>query len=206
MSPSKHKFITIEGGEGSGKSTLVRRLQEHLTAQNIAHVVTREPGGSLLGESIRTLLLHQDPTIKIDPMAELLLFLSARAQHLEQLIRPSLAQDKIVLCDRFNDSTVAYQGAARKLDPKKVETLCEMVCEGTLPTLTLLLDIDPRIGLERAMRSRQAMDRMESEKISFHDAVRQGFLNLAEGHPERILRIDATQTPDQVFEQALKAF
>ncbi len=201
----KHNFISIEGGEGSGKSTLIRRLQEHLNASGTPLVVTREPGGSPLGESIRTLLLQHDSSISIGPMAELLLFLSARAQHLDQLIRPALADGKVVICDRFNDSTIAYQGTARKLDLQKVETLCEMVCEGTLPTLTLFLDIDPLIGLKRAQASRETMDRMEKETLLFHEQVREAFRVLAERHPERIVTLNAGQSADQVFAEALQA-
>jgi dTMP kinase len=197
------RFITIEGGEGSGKSTLIQRLKSHLSQQGIPVVTTREPGGSALGEAIRDLLLHNKNGLSIGATAELLLFLAARAQHLEELIRPALARGKTVICDRFNDSTIAYQGAARNLEPSQIETLCSFVSGTTTPHLTLLLDIDPLIGLERAKKSRQSMDRLESEQIAFHNRVRDAFRTLAATHPERIILIDATLTPEKVFEKAL---
>lgn len=197
------RFITVEGGEGSGKSTLIQRLKEHLAGQGVEVVVTREPGGTPLGEAIRHLLLQNHASMSIGPMAELLLFLSARAQHLEELIRPSLKQGKTVICDRFNDSTIAYQGTARNLDLKEVASLCKKVCGGTEPDLTLLLDIDPRVGLKRA-NSRSVSDRMEMETLDFHNKVREAFRTLANQHPDRIKILDASQTPDHVFSQALR--
>lgn len=198
------RFITVEGGEGSGKSTLIQRLKEHLTGQGIEVVVTREPGGTPLGEAIRHLLLQNHSSMTIGPLAELLLFLSARAQHLDELIRPSLNQGKTVICDRFNDSTIAYQGTARNLNLQEVASLCDQVCAGTQPQLTLLLDIDPRIGLKRA-KSRSASDRMELETLTFHNKVREAFRNLAGQHSDRIVLLDASQSPDHVFAEALKA-
>lgn len=199
------RFITVEGGEGSGKSTLIQRLKEHLIGKGIQVVITREPGGTPLGEAIRHLLLQNHTQVPIAPMAELLLFLSARAQHLDELIRPALKLGKTVICDRFNDSTIAYQGTARNLNLDEVASLCEKVCGATLPNLTLLLDIDPRLGLKRARSSRSEIDRMEMETLAFHDKVREAFCSLAAQHPDRIVRIDASQAPDQVFDEALKA-
>lgn len=198
------RFITVEGGEGSGKSTLIQRLKDHLSGQGAEVIVTREPGGTPLGEAIRQLLLHSHSSMAIGPMAELLLFLAARAQHLEELIRPCLKLGKTVICDRFNDSTIAYQGTARNLNLQEVAALCEKICEGTQPHVTLLLDIDPRLGLKRAS-SRSTSDRMEMETLAFHDKVREAFRELASQHPGRIVLLDASQAPDQVVAQALKA-
>lgn len=198
------RFITVEGGEGSGKSTLINRLKTYLSEQGPV-IVTREPGGTPLGEEIRRLLLQNHTSAPISPMAELLLFLSARAQHLDELIRPALIQGKTVICDRFNDSTIAYQGTARNIDLREVQSLCDRVCGATTPDLTLLLDIDPRLGLKRARDSRTEMDRMEMEQLIFHEKVREAFRTLAASHPDRIVMLDASQPADQVFAQALQA-
>jgi dTMP kinase len=202
-------FITLEGGEGSGKSTLIAQLADHLISQGFPVVKTREPGGTRLAEVIRQWLLHRDPTVKIGAQAELLLFLAARAQHIEEVIRPSLAQKKIVLCDRFNDSTVAYQGVARALDPMYVQQLCQLVCRDIQPHLTLFLDVLPSIGLMRTQHLSKEhadsgqLDRIESEALEFHENVRQAFLAIASQEPSRVVRIDANQPQPDVREQAL---
>lgn len=201
-------FITIEGGEGAGKSTLIEKLSTLLVSRGYEVVKTREPGGSRLSNQIRQWLLNRDSDIPIGYKAELLLFLSARAQHLEELIRPALDQGKIVICDRFNDSTVVYQGLGRGLGMDYVKQLCEIVSEQIIPNLTIFLDVDPSVGL---MRTRNAfkenarpgeVDRIEAERIDFHERVRQGFLALAKSYPERIHVIDANQSEDAVFRQA----
>lgn len=203
-------LITFEGGEGAGKTTLIQQLVKELSAKGYNLVQTREPGGSKLSEQIRSWLLNHDFDVKVGNEAELLLFLAARAQHLEELIVPSLAQEKIVLCDRFNDSTIVYQGLARGIGFEKVQKLCELVCSNIQPFLTFLLDVDPKIGLERTQKtskenaSHGEMDRIESEGLDFHTLVRNGFLRLAEENKKRIVVIDANQSKDKVFAQTLE--
>lgn len=200
-------FITIEGGEGAGKTTLIEKLANVLQSRGYDVVKTREPGGSRLSNQIRQWLLNRDVDIPIGYKAELLLFLSSRAQHLEELIKPALAQDKAVICDRFNDSTIVYQGLGRGLGMDYVKQLCDSVCENIVPDITLFLDVEPQVGL---MRTRNAskenarsgeMDRIEAERLDFHERVRQGFLTLAKRYPERIHVIDANQSEDAVFRQ-----
>ena len=166
-------------------------------------MLTREPGGSRFGEWIRELLLHRKGDLEICGKAEMLLFLAARAQHIEEVIMPSLQEDKIVLCDRFNDSTIAYQGFARGLGTDSVEALCNFVVDGLAPDMTFFLDVDPEVGLQRAARV-GAPDRIEELTREFHARVRKGFLQLAEKYPKRIQLLDAHEAPDQVFQQALQ--
>ncbi len=207
---SRGLFITFEGGEGAGKSSLIRKLERTLSARGHPIVTTREPGGSKLGEHIREWLLNPQFKAEVGQMAELLLFLAGRAQHLQELILPALKQGKIVLCDRFNDSTIAYQGVARGLGMEETEALCDLVCRGITPDLTLFLDVDPIEGLKRASRRQkridptQSGDRLESEDLSFHEHVRQGFHSLALEYPQRIHRLDSNQPEDVVYANALK--
>ncbi|KIC73845.1 Thymidylate kinase [Neochlamydia sp. EPS4] len=201
-------FITIEGGEGAGKTTLIEKLAAVLTSFGYAVVKTREPGGSRLSTHIREWLLNRNADLPIGYKAELLLFLAARAQHLEELIRPALEKGKVVLCDRFNDSTIVYQGIGRGLGMDYVKQICECVSENLNPDLTLFLDVDPQIGLMRTRKAskenagRGEVDRIEAERLDFHKRVRQGFLSLARQSPERIRVIDANQAEDAVFRQA----
>ena len=201
---TKPLFVTFEGGEGAGKTTLIRRLEKELNQRRYPTLQTREPGGSPLGEKIRQLLLEEDSCAKIGPLAELLLFLAGRAQHLEEVVRPALAEGKTVLCDRFNDSSVAYQGIARGLGQTYVQTLCDQVCQGTTPDLTFFLDLDPGVGMERAAKQQRVMDRLENEVGGFHEKVRGGFFKLAQENPQRIWIIDASESPDTVFDQVWK--
>jgi len=204
-------FITFEGGEGAGKTTLIDSVEKDLVSKGYQVLRTREPGGSNLSEHIRGWLLNHDFDVKVGEKAELLLFLAARAQHIEELIKPSLEQGKIVLCDRFNDSTVVYQGIARGLGLETTRQLCELVCEEVQPDLTLVLDLDPVIGLSRtknAIKENAAsgqMDRIESEKLEFHQKVHRGFKQLAAEDTERFVVIDAEQSAQQVFLEAQQA-
>lgn len=189
-------FITIEGGEGSGKSTLIKKLVTTLSSDGHQVVVTREPGGTPFGEVVRHLVLDPGHDFTIGARAEMMLFLSSRVQHIEEIIQPALDDGKVVVCDRFNDSTIAYQGSARNLGVDYVESLCNLACQNLQPNLTFFLDIAPDKAFERLQRD---MDRMEGEKITFHERVRSGFKALQEKHPERVHIIDATQTPDEVY-------
>lgn len=171
-------FITFEGGEGAGKSTLLQRMARELEARGHQVVVTREPGGSALGEHIRRWLLNRDASFTVGMKAELLLFLAARAQHIEELILPALKAGKIVLCDRFNDSTVVYQGYARGLGAQDVQELCRVACGAVVPDLTFFLDVDVRLGLRRTQGAHKEnagageVDRIEAEGMRLWEGFR----------------------------------
>ncbi len=196
-------FISLEGIEGCGKTTQLEYLSSFLEDKGYPYVVTREPGGTAIGEKIRSLLL--DPESKdLVPAAELLLYMADRAQHIELLIKPQLADGKIVLCDRYFDATVVYQGFARGLDTKFICNLHRLLFEDLKPDITLLLDLPPRIGLERAWKElaggnrSDTESRFEEETISFHEKVRAGYLELARFEPDRFKIIDASQELNQV--------
>ena len=195
---SRSLFVTFEGGEGAGKTTLIQQIVHELTSRNLAFVTTREPGGTPLGEEIRRLLLEPST---LSPYAELSLFLASRAQHIAQVIRPALSEKKIVLCDRFNDSTIAYQGAARGLGVEKVSEFCAFISQNLEPDLTFYLDLDPHIGLTRI--EQRSKDRIEAETLSFHTAIRQAFHDLAKRYPRRLRLLDASKAPSQVFQDAM---
>ena len=190
------RFITIEGGEGAGKSTAQTYLAERLTAQGISVLQTREPGGTPLAEAIRRNLLSLDVEAPVD-MAELLLVFAARAQHLSKVIEPALNQGRWVLCDRFTDATYAYQGAGRGLSAKHIGTLEALVQGDRRPDTVILLDMPPEIGLARA-RARGALDRFEQEKHAFFERVRQGYLRRAAELPDRYVIVDAAQELSKV--------
>lgn len=183
------RFITIEGGEGVGKSTNIQFITQRLTDAGIDYVLTREPGGTLLGEKIRTLLLDNEAEPMV-AMSELLLIFAARAQHVERVIKPALQAGRWVLCDRFTDATYAYQGGGRGLDKAAIAQL-ETLVQGELrPQLTYLLDLAPNIGLERASK-RGELDRFEQERIDFFERIRATYLQRAAQEPERCVIIDA---------------
>ena len=187
-------FVALEGGEGAGKSTQVDLLQRWLTGLGREVVVTREPGGTPLGLRLRKLLL--DPsTGALAARTEALLYAADRAEHVHDVIRPALRAGAVVLTDRYIDSSIAYQGAGRSLDPADIAKLSAWATEDLLPDLTVVLDIDPQVGLRRFDAP---LDRLEAEPLSFHVAVRNGFLALAEQHAARYLVVDATLDPDLV--------
>jgi dTMP kinase len=190
-------LISFEGGEGAGKSTQIERLRARLVEAGFDPLVVREPGGTPPGEGVRDILLDPDrgPT---SARAELLLYLAARAELTERTIRPALGAGRVVICDRFIDASVAYQGGGRGLDPDRVRELNAFATSGLIPDLTLYLDLDPRIGLER-IRGRGALDRLERETIEFHDRVRAAYRELTAD--PRVLSLDATQGEDEVAEQ-----
>lgn len=185
------RFITIEGGEGAGKSTAQSFLAEKLTAQGISVLQTREPGGTPLAEAIRRNLLSVDEEAPVE-MAELLLVFAARAQHLTKVIEPALNQGQWVLCDRFTDATYAYQGAGRGLSAELIGKLESLVQGDRRPDTVILLDMPPEIGLVRA-RARGALDRFEQEDQAFFERVRQGYLERADQFPDRYVVVDAAQ-------------
>lgn len=192
----KGLFITFEGIEGSGKTTQIKRLRNWFAEKGQEAIVTREPGGTPISEAIRGLLLNPDHSAMVSN-AELLLYGAARAQHVAELIQPSLERGAMILCDRFADSTVAYQGFARGVDRVVLDRLNAFATGGIEPDITLLFDLPVRSGLQRALRGRAA-DRIERESIAFHEKVREGYLELAKQHPERIHIVNADQSPDAV--------
>jgi len=196
------KFITFEGGEGAGKTTLIARVYATLNQRGLHVLQTRAPGGSKVGEAIREILLRKN-NFAIGKSCELLLFLADRAQHVEEVIVPALKKGLIVLCDRFNDSTIAYQGGARGFGEDQVSELCAFASSGLKPHLTLYLDIDPKIGFERRKKGGFSHDRIESEDLSFHQKIRESFHKIARKEPQRFHIIDATPTEDIVFKEAM---
>ncbi|MDA1343485.1 MAG: dTMP kinase [Proteobacteria bacterium] len=189
---SKGKFITLEGGEGVGKTTNVPFIKDYLLSQNIPVVVTREPGGTQLAEKIRDLLLHSNDEA-VTSHAEILLMFAARAQHLNHVIKPALAQGQWVLCDRFTDATYAYQGGGRGMSLEAIQWLENFVQADLRPDLTLLLDVPVVTGMARAKNRAGQLDRFESEQLEFFNRVRQAYLNQAQQYPERIKIIQADQ-------------
>jgi len=189
---SKAKFITLEGGEGAGKTTNLSYIADYLRQKNITVVVTREPGGTVIAEKLRHLLLDKDSEA-ISSQAELLLMFAARAQHIKHVIAPALAQGHWVLCDRFTDATYAYQGGGRQLDTAAIEWLEDFVQASLQPDMTLLFDAPVTIGLTRA-KKRAALDRFEAEQLDFFENVRNAYLQRANQYPERIKIIDAARS------------
>ncbi|MBF0284255.1 MAG: dTMP kinase [Magnetococcales bacterium] len=191
------RFITLEGGEGAGKSSLLPRLRAWLESQGIAVIATREPGGTPLAERIRGVLA--DPAAApMEAETELLLMAAARAEHLARVIRPALARGAWVLCDRFSASTTAYQGWGRGVPPQRLAVIQEWVLQGLVPDRILLLDVPPEVGLARSLRRGTGPCRFEEETLAFHQRVRQGFLTMAREEPQRMAVIDALQSPEAV--------
>lgn len=195
-------FITFEGTEGCGKSTQIRLLSERLQKEGRQVLQTREPGGTPLGEAVRNLLQHDAAGNGMTPEAELLLFAASRAQLTRECILPALDKNQVVLCDRFMDSTTVYQGVARKLDPSTVAQINQFAVGSARPDLTVLIDLDPEIGLQRARaRNNGRLDRMESEAIEFFQAVRNGYLKLAEAEPGRFTVVDGSMPINMLEKQ-----
>lgn len=196
---NRGKFITVEGSEGVGKSTNIAHIVQRLQQHGIELVQSREPGGTPLGEEVRELLLdHRHDGMSQD--AELMLMFAARAEHLAQLILPALEAGKWVLCDRFTDASYAYQGYGRGIPLQRIEALEQWVQQGLQPDFTLLLDIEPEIGLRRA-GERGDLDRFEKEEIAFFHRVRTGYLQRAEAFPQRFDIVDAAQPLEQVQQE-----
>lgn len=194
------RFVSFEGGEGSGKTTIINKLKVELEKLGYQVVQTREPGGSRIAESIRSVILSVE-NVKMDPRTEALLYAASRRQHLSEVILPSLENKQFVLCDRFIDSSLAYQGYARGLGIKEIYELNQFATEGLLPGLTIYLDLDPELGLKRIKDNNRVCNRLDLEKLDFHKKVRQGYLEIAQMFPERIKVLDGSLSKDKLFEE-----
>jgi len=196
-------FISFEGVEGCGKSTQIQFLADTLRAQDYEVVMTREPGGTALGQTLRKLLLA--PAAALAPGAEVLMMLADRAQHIQEVIAPALNANKIVLCDRFIDSTLAYQGYGRQVDLSLLVQFNTFACAGYIPVLTLLLDVPVAEGLRRAQKRRgnETADHFEAESSAFHERVREGFLSVARAEPDRVHMLDSTRPLNVVRQEIL---
>jgi len=196
-------FITLEGIEGSGKTTQARRLAERLEEMGYDVVLTREPGGTPAGMRMRSVLL--DPDSKgLDPMAEMLMYCADRAEHMAKVIRPALAKGDVVICDRHSDATVAYQGYGRGIEPELIKRLNEISTGGIKPDLTFVFELNTVLGLTRAIDRNEDTgtedeSRFEREELEFHERIREGYLDIASKEPERVKVIDASGTEDEVF-------
>lgn len=202
MNVTRGRFITIEGGEGAGKSTHAARLAQSLEARGIPTLVTREPGGTAEAERIRALLL--DPgEMGWEPATEVLLHFAGRVENVAKTVEPALAEGRIVICDRFADSTLAYQGYGAGASLSAIRSIAEAALGGFEPDLTLVLDIDPVVGLERTGKRSAAPDRYERLPLDYHRRVREGFLAIAAGAPDRCVVIDTAPDEDRVAEAVL---
>jgi dTMP kinase len=205
----KHgRFVSFEGIEGCGKTTQISLLSDVLTRRNIPHSVTREPGGTAVGEGIRKILLHSE-TIHLTAAAELLLFYASRSQNILEKIEPALSRGEVVICDRFYHASMAYQGYGRGIPIDFIEKLTDLVCGERRPEVTILLDIEPEIGLARARarNSNRVEDegRFEMEEIPFYSRIRNGYLTLAAREPQRIRVIAANRSVEEIHRDVLKA-
>ncbi|UVI30338.1 dTMP kinase [Paenibacillus spongiae] len=197
------RFITIEGGEGAGKTTLIQALAHTLTASGHRVMTTREPGGIPIAEQIRSIILDRSNTM-MDARTEALLYAAARRQHLTEKVSPALEQGYIVICDRFIDSSLAYQGHARGLGIEEIRSINRFAIGTMMPDLTIYMDITPEQGLERIRQGAgREVNRLDLEGLSFHRRVREGYLLLRDQEPERIIPINAHQEPDKVLQAAL---
>lgn len=188
-------FITLEGGDGAGKSTQIRNIESFFDKKGLVVVHTREPGGTAISEKLRDILLDAK-NLEMDAVTEMLIYAAARAQHVREFVKPALEEGKIVICDRFVDSSIAYQAYGRDLGDMVAEVNSYAI-DGLLPDITFWMDIDPKEGKERVSKMGD-FDRLEMEKLDFHYKVRGGYKALAEKQPERIKRIDASKTVDEI--------
>ncbi|MHC1722871.1 MAG: dTMP kinase [Aminipila sp.] len=192
-------FISIEGPDGSGKSTQIRLLKEFLNNNGMEVILTREPGGTVISEKIRQIILDKEH-IEMDPMTEALLYAASRAQHVTEVIKPGLQSGKTVICDRFVDSSIAYQGYGRHLGDA-VRIINEYAVAGCMPDITFLLKVDPSVGKNRIKEEEQ--DRLENEKLDFHNIVFKGYLELEKIYTDRIIGIDATKNIEEISKQII---
>lgn len=205
MSKSKGIFVTLEGGEGSGKTTVIAKLRDYLEKRSVPYIVTREPGGIEIAEKIREIILNPSHTA-MDSRTEALLYAASRSQHLAEKVEPALAEGKLVLCDRFVDSSLVYQGYARGIGMDEVWAINQFAIHDRMPQLTFYLDIEPEAGLARIAASRdREVNRLDLEDLSFHHKVREGYLQLAERFQDRIVVIDASQTVENVEQEIIRS-
>lgn len=197
------KFITIEGGEGSGKTSVIIKLIDELNKRGYQTLSTREPGGSKIAEEIREVILNVENT-NMDYMTEALLYAASRRQHLEEVVKPAIKDGKLVICDRYVDSSLAYQGHARGLGIDNVYEVNMYATGGFMPDLTIFIDVPPEVGLSRIKKNNRSVDRLDLEKMNFHNLVHEGYLKVYERFPERIVRIDGNKPIDEVYEDLLK--
>lgn len=193
-------FVTFEGPEGAGKSTQIQMLARRLEAQNVPHVLTREPGGTVVADRLRG-LLAESADGSIDARTELLIVLAARSHHVEHVIRPALAENKLVVCDRYTDSTICYQGAGRGIDVGEINLLNNFATGGLEPDITFLVHVDPSVGLKRLSESGRKLDRFEREAEDFHRRVSNAYRELVASAPERVVPVDGTQPQEQIAEE-----
>ena len=191
-------FITFEGADGSGKSTQAEKTAKYLSKNNIENILTREPGGTDLGQNLRNILLNYDE--KVSDNCEFFLYLADRSQHVDTKIMPALQQGKIVLCDRHTDSTLAYQGYARGLDKKRINELNNIATNGLIPDLTIVFDVDTEVAMSRIGGNK---DRMESESADFHRKVREGYLDIAKKNPDRVRIVNSNNGIEAVFKDTI---
>lgn len=203
MSVKKSFFITFEGPDGSGKSTIIKMIAQYLAENNLEYVLTREPGGSNIAEKIRNIIL--DPkNVMLSASTEALLYAASRAQHFDEIIKPALDQNKIVLCDRFLDSSLVYQGIARKLGVKEVLEINRFAIKDVLPDLTIFFEIDPLLGLQRIAQNKdREINRLDQEDIAFHKEVYHGYHEIIKTNESRFMIVDASQKIDEVFRDTL---
>ena len=199
----KGLFITFEGNDGSGKSSAIQAVYEELVKQGYDVILTREPGGSKIAEKIRTIILDTD-NLGMDSKTEALLYAASRREHLVKKIIPALESGKIVLSDRYIDSSLVYQGIARGIGVKEVYDLNQFAIGDYLPDLTIMLAVHPEIGMERIKNNRHEFDRLELEKLDFHNKVYNGYIEVAKTYPNRIVMIDGEKAKDEVLEQTKK--
>ena len=192
-------FITFEGIEGSGKSSLIAQLKKYFKSSKLETFFSKEPGGTDLGKEIRKILLN--PKYSFDPTSELLLLLADRAEHVQKIIRPNLQKNKLIFCDRYLDSTLAYQGSGRNLDKKIIKEMFKAL-DFPIPDLTILLDVPVQIGLSRA-KKRNKLDRFEKEDLNFHENVRRSYLDLAKNDSARIVLFDSSISEEELFKKAV---
>lgn len=198
----KGYWISFEGGEGSGKTTLIEMLRQELERRGHDVIVTREPGGVRIAEQIREIILRLDNTA-MDPITEALLFAASRRQHLVEKVLPALERGQVVLMDRYVDSSIAYQGYARELGMAQIRQLNEFAIQGALPDITFWIDLDPEIGLSRIADSGRVVNRLDKETRLFHERVRQGYRQIAETE-DRVVQINGDQPPEAIINQMLE--
>ncbi len=197
-------FITFEGPDGSGKSTIIKKIHEKLVSEGYNIVLTREPGGTPIAEKIRNIILDNENQ-ELDARSEALLYAASRRQHLVEKIWPALKEGKIVLCDRFIDSSIAYQGGGRNIGVENVLNVNLFATENTYPDLTIFFDVSPEIGLARVSRDKKRVaDRLDNENENFHDKVYETFKEIVKNNPNRIVSIDASKSIDEVFDATYK--